>query len=800
MTLKRALRWLGVLCGGAILLLLLGVGLGWWALHASRAQLDGRRTLPGLRAAVRIERDRLGVPTIHATNRIDATRALGFLHAQERFFEMDLSRRAGAGELSELFGPVLLERDRAQRIHRPRSRARAVLADATPAEAELVKAYADGVNAGLKALTVRPPEYLAIRMTPAPWRVEDTYLVAYAMFATLHDIDGDGEYREMILRKTFPPAALALLRSPDATWSAALDDSVFPPPTIPTPEQFNLADAYLSAGKPRVLSESTGGPDHVTSRSSEHDRTFGSNNWAVNGHRSGTGAAIVANDMHLGLDVPNIWYRARLLYSDPEVGAQDVTGVTLPGTPVVVSGSNRYVAWGNTASTLDVTDLVRVEFDPANPERYRTSTGWEELEPFTEVIAVRGQTNSAMEVLETIWGPLVTKGRERFALACTLHDPGAVNLGLIEVERARHLDAALRAGNLAGTPVNNFIVGDRDGHIGYSLLGRLPNRAGFDGAVPVSWADGSRGWQGWLPLEHYPRVTDPQKGVLWSANNRTLGSAEYQALHPDPDNGARARQIRDALLGMERPTEQALWSIYRDDRALFLEPWQKLMLSTLSTGSTTNTEWRELQGFVDKWEARAAVSSQGYRLVRGFRQKVLELLFAPFRQKLPESERSVRLDNEETAQALLKVRPTHLLDPKFKTYEELLGEAVNQLLAEFRTQRVALAQATWGARNRLGIRHPISHAVPRLGRWLDMPDVPVSGDVHMPKVHAPDAGVSERLIVSPGHEESGLYNMPCGQSGHFLSPFYRTEMDAWLKVEPQPFLPGAAEHELRLVP
>src|SRR5215469_4077127 len=190
MTLKRALRWLGGFCAGVVLLVLLCAGLGWWALHASLAQLDGRRALGGLGAEVGIERDRLGVPSIYASNRLDATRALGFLHGQDRFFEMDLTRRAGAGELSELFGPVVLDRDREQRIHRPRSRARQALERATSAELELLKAYAEGVNGGLRALLVRPPEYLAIRTEPAPWRLEDTYLVAYAMFAELHDIDG----------------------------------------------------------------------------------------------------------------------------------------------------------------------------------------------------------------------------------------------------------------------------------------------------------------------------------------------------------------------------------------------------------------------------------------------------------------------------------------------------------------------------------------------------------------------------------------------------------------------------------
>jgi penicillin amidase len=160
----------------------------------------------------------------------------------------------------------------------------------------------------------------------------------------------------------------------------------------------------------------------------------------------------------------------------------------------------------------------------------------------------------------------------------------------------------------------------------------------------------------------------------------------------------------------------------------------------------------------------------------------------------------MRISNEEAAWAMLTARPAHLLNPKFGTYDRLLEEAANRLFAELKNRGIALTNATWGARNHLGIQHPLSRAVRRLGRWLDIPDVAVSGDSHMPKVHAPGFGVSERMIVSPGHEENGLFNMPCGQSGHFLSPFYRSEMDAWINIAPEPFLPGTTEHWLSLTP
>ena len=360
---------------------------------------------------------------------------------------------------------------------------------------------------------------------------------------------------------------------------------------------------------------------------------IGSNNWAVDGRRSGTGAAIVANDMHLALGVPNTWYRARLLYHDPQLGSQDVTGVTLPGTPVVVSGSNRHIAWGHTASCLNITDLVELEFDPANPLRYRTPSGWRKLEPATELVRVRNRTNVVVEVAETIWGPIITRGRSAtpWPARFTTRRPSTwAWSGGTDARR----ESALRAANLSGTPVNNFVVGDRAGHIGYSLLGRLPNRTGSTGLRLVRGPTArAAGRDGYRP-EQYPRVLDPTNGVLWTANNRTLGCPEYAVLHCDPDNGARARQIRDDLLALDHPSEQFLWSVYRDDRALFLEPWQKLMLSTLDAGSATNADWRTASRLVASWGGRAALDSQGYRLVRAFRDRTLELLFEPVNRAL----------------------------------------------------------------------------------------------------------------------------------------------------------------------
>jgi penicillin amidase len=294
---------------------------------------------------------------------------------------------------------------------------------------------------------------------------------------------------------------------------------------------------------------------------------------------------------------------------------------------------------------------------------------------------------------------------------------------------------------------------------------------------------------------------------LWTANNRVLGSADYWRLGPwTADLGARARQIRDGLLALKPAsvTEHDLLGIQLDDRALFLDRWQqRLKRVLLSPPLAERGDLDELRSLVEHWGARAAVDSVGYRLVREFRLRVARLLFEPVEDRCQQAVPDFRVwwhQQEGPLWALLEQQPRHLLNPRFENYDALLAAAVDQMVSDYRARGVALTEATWGQRNRVHVQHPISRAVPQLSRWLDIPPTPLPGDSNMPRVQSPGDGASERMVVSPGHEESGLFHMPAGQSGHFLSPFYRAGHDAWAKGEPTPFLPGPAVHRLILKP
>jgi penicillin amidase len=767
----------------------------------SLPQLDGERAVAGLETAVRIERDNLGTPTIRGANRLDVARALGFVHGQDRFFHMDLLRRSAAGELSELFGRATIGRDRSIRVHRFRSVARSVQQLAPAEDQALAEAYAAGVNAGLTSLGSKPFEYLFLRVDPVPWRAEDSILVLLAMFIQLHDASGRRESSNGVMHDLLPPKIVQFLLPAGTEWDAPLmgDPAVQPP--IPGPDVFDLRTTSLPA--PTSLLR-LGAADRE-----EPLEAPGSNNWAVAGAHSLNGRALIANDMHLGLSIPNTWYRATLIWPARSGGENWISGVTLPGTPVVSVGSNRSVAWGFTNSHGDWNDLVIVETDPADSTRYLAPSGSRPFERHRERIAVKGSQDESLEVVSTLWGPLIDKdhqGRPR-ALRWTAHDPEAVNSSLRLLEEAKTLEEALAIAQRSGIPSQNFVCADSTGRIGWTLTGKIPRRIGFDGQVPTSWADGTRRWEGWLRPEEYPRIVDPPSGRLWTANARVLsGKALAQVGDGGYVNGHRARQIRDALMEVEKATPEAMLRIQLDDRALFLARWRQVMLDALTEqASADRPKRRELKAHVENWGGHASVDSVGYRAVRTFHDILERQVFGALTARCWAADPhfdffDAARQREGPLWTLVTERPVHLLSPKFRGWDEQILAAIDATLISLTSEGSDLAKRTWGERNRSRIQHPFSRAMPALGRVLDMASEPLPGDVNMPRVQAPDRGASERLVVSPGAEDTGLFHMPGGQSGHPLSPYYRAGHDAWAHGEATPFHSNIVAHRLTLVP
>jgi penicillin amidase len=812
-------RLLRVLVVTLVMLLVAAVLGALWArgqLRGSLAQLEGTRPLPGLSSPVQVTRDALGIPTIRGASRLDVARATGFLHAQDRYFQMDLARRRAAGELSGLVGPRALALDREIRIHRFRAEAQRAVSLISAGDRALLEAYTAGVNHGLNALATPPFEYLVLGQDPAPWRVDDTFLVVLSMFVTLQDTDGSYEATLATMAAVLPSEMYAFMAPRGSEWDTPVMGEAFIRPPVPGPDVYDLRSRRtgMPPGRPRSNT------DRVDLGIGIWDLGFddgeaaavGSNNFAVSGRLTADGGALIANDMHLSIRVPNIWYRASLEWPDPSNPAEPnrVIGVTLPGVPAVVVGSNTHIAWGFTNTYADWSDIVLLDVDPARPGGYLSPHGWREFERYDEVIPVAGQADEHQEVVWTEWGPLLgpdPRGHAR-AYRWVAHAAEQLAASVTPLESARTIEEAFDEANGLGTPGQNVVVADRSGRIGWTVYGAIPRRVGIDGMLPASWSDGTTGWKGWLADAEYPRILEPADGRIWTANARVVGGEMLTKLGDGSyEIGSRAHIIRDRLFARQHFTARDLLAIQLDTSAEFLSRWHDVLLRTLTDaavkGHGDRALFREL--LAQGWSGAATPDSVGYRLTRAFRDIVSERVMAFVLSECYEADPSFDYTTvrrrDAAIFALVTEQPLHLLDPGYAAWTDLLLESVDATIEQaMRDRGGSLRDRTWSEHNDVEYRHPLSAGIPLIGRWLDMPRIDLPGDLYTPRVHWGAIAASERMVVSPGREADGIMHMPTGQSGHPLSPFYANSHAAWVNGEPTPFLPGPAAHTLTLTP
>ncbi|MGN6652807.1 penicillin acylase family protein [Trinickia sp.] len=768
------------------------------AAELSLPALDGSKPVDGLHANVDIARDAQGVPTLTGATREDVAYATGFVHAQERFFQMDLLRRSAAGTLAALLGPSLLDVDRQRRIYAFEHLADTTFSKLPASDKTILERYTAGVNAGLSALRVRPFEYLVLRTNPVPWRPQDSLLVVWSMYFELQDAQLHRDFARGWLREHTDPGALKTLLPECSEWDAPLDA-----PSIHCNEQTAQGTAP----------DWFGGPSSQSVTQAEVQVPFGtqigSNNWAISGKRTTTGSAIVANDMHLSLRLPNIWYRAALQYPSPSGAQRRIVGVTLPGAPVIVAGSNGAVAWGFTNSYGDYLDLVKLELDPQHPDRYRTPSGWARLRFRDEWLEVNGRAPSTVRVAESDLGPVWQAGDRSYAVKWIAQDDGAVNMGLLRMEAAADVQQALAVGQSAGIPAQNLVAGDTAGNIGWTIAGAMPNRnTGWGDTFPYSSTRANRGWDSLLAPHDHPSVLNPESGQLWSSNARQLAGAAYEAIGDGgADLGARGRQIRDDLAAHPVLDEAQSYAPALDDRALFMAPWRDRALHALDetaiAGHPERAKFRTL--LLERWNGCACVDSVAYRLSRAFLYSLYGELFGAADRQMHtlDSHAGFAIATPRWPVVLAHLvdqQPSNWLPKNRQTWHEVELAAIDDAIATLTAHSAALKDATWGSRNTARIAHPFVAGMPFLAHWLAAPADPLPGDGNMPRVAAPAFGQSERMVVSPGHEERGIFDMPGGQSGHPLSAYFLAGHEAWVLGQQPPLLPGPRTHLLRLTP
>jgi penicillin amidase len=744
-----------VLAGGGALYLL-----------SSLPQEDGRIAVAGPHSAVTIARDVDGVTLISAENDEDAAFGLGFAHAQDRLFQMELQRRYGAGRLAEIIGQPALSTDRQMRVLGLYRAAEASLPYLSPPVRRALDAYAAGVNA---FLTTRhgalPPEFLLLRFKPEPWRPADTLV-----WGKLMNLDLAGNYRGELLR-----ARLAR--------SVSADDLVFLYPEYPKGAPTTLAELaplYRQLPLDRMYAD-------LPSLVGLH---FASNNWVVDGAHSTSGKPLLANDPHLRFGAPGFWYLARLKTQEREIA-----GGTAPGAPFVVIGHNDRIAWGFTTTGSDVEDLFIEKLDPADPGRYLTPNGSAAFATRQETIAVRGAGPEAVTVRATRHGPVLSDALPRgtaedgtvLALQTTfLQADDRTAEALWKLNRAENWTGFRDALVDFSAPQQNIVYADIDGTIGFIAPARIPIRRSGNGWVPVPGWTGEYDWVGTVPFAELPQAVNPASGHFASANNKIVPDRYPHFLSRDWDLPNRAQRIEELLAATPIQSAETSTAMQADTLSIMARRLVPLMTRIAPADA----------------EARAAVEHLRLWDFRMNADKVEPLLFTAWLRAFARAVLFARLGDAaadywdlrpQVMEAILTERPDWCADPtqpKTKSCETRLSATLDTALGELRRDYGSDMSAwKWGRAHIARFPNPIFDRIDKLSDWLRVA-IPASGsydtldrgattvrDDNRPYEQTFGAGL--RIITDLADPKAARMIAVPGQSGNPMSRHFADLLARW---------------------
>ncbi|MFV9504790.1 MAG: penicillin acylase family protein [Oscillochloridaceae bacterium umkhey_bin13] len=759
------------------------------ALRRPLPRTAGKLSLNGLEAQATVRRDRWGIPHLRAASNDDLFAALGFVHAQDRLWQMELNRRTGHGQLAELFGPLALSSDQFMRTLGFTRLARRELDHLDDETRAPLAAYVRGVNAFLEQSRRQLPiEYNLLGIQPRPWELIDLLVWPKVMSLSLA-ANWMGELFA---------ARLAELVGPER--AAALDADYPANARVTMPTQLGEAALRMASEAARFNGVSSA--------------PQGSNAWVVAGSRSANGRPLLADDPHLGLAIPAIWYVAHL-----EGGDYHVAGATFPGFPGVVIGHNRQIAWGVTNAMTDTQDLYIEQIHPNDPDLYRWQDGWRQIETIREEIVVKGQKAVTLHdvrlthhgpIIDEVSGPAASPLRHlsdpatplALALRWTTLEPRPHTArSIFRINRAHDwasFRAALHDWDVAP---QNFVYADQHGNIGYTLAGLHPVRvAGHDGRTPVPGWDGAYEWLGCIPTDELPTQFNPAEGMIVTANHRLVGSDHPLAeqLPGEYANPYRAERIAALLAATPTHDARSFAHIHNDVRSL-----PGLALARLVTELTpTEPLEQAARDLLVAWDgnltadsaAGAVYASLRYQLLRlayheieplGLAQAGLGAFAAIPANRFLEHTLPELIARIEVAP--LPQRPDPWLGHG-QTWHAILSEALRRASTELHEQ-LGPNPAHWsyGKVHSLTLRHALGSA-PALAPLFNRGPWPMGGDLDTvnqqyvprhtaagPRYNAP----SYRQIFDPGDWDSARISIPTGQSGHPASQHYADMAAIW---------------------
>jgi penicillin amidase len=769
----------------AVLVAVLG-GLAWTYSVARSAlpQLDGTLRVSGLSGQVRVVRDSHGVPTIDAASFDDLFFAQGYVTAQDRLWQMDMMRRFAAGEISELLGKEFVKHDREQRILGLRVAARKAFEVASATNRSHFEDYTRGVNAYIESHRDRVPiEFRILGYVPRPWAPEDSTLVAAQMVKDLnHYPYRDALEREKILAKLGPELTADLYVN--SSWHDR-------PPTVARPhpdpktgdENDDQRGPATSSVSGLIAIPALANFFHPSTPDPDSRAVMGSNNWVVSGAHTVSGKPLLSNDMHLGHQMPNLWYEAHL-----RCGNLDAAGVTLPGLPYVIVGHNQRIAWGFTNIGPTVEDVYVETFNADG--KYQTPEGWKAAEHRREVIHVKGEADVVVDVELTRHGPIITElvpGETRkLALRWTLYD--GTHDPFFEVDSAQNWEQFRQAFSAFDAPGQNVVFADVDGNIGYQATGKVPVRTSGDGSLPENGADNAHEWTGYVPFDKLPSVYNPPPGIIATANSRITPDHYPYSISTGWEAPWRSARIYRVLESGKKFSAADMLVLQTDIYSEVDKIFADRFVYAVDHAKNASARVKEAAELMRGWDGRMTADSAAPTIAYRARIELSRLLLEPKLGPAPkdaEAEaaslswktyswgmQSVWLEN------VLQHQPKRWLPEAYAAYDDLLAAAVEAAVGAGDTP-AKLNSWKWGWFRPVEIQHPILGRIPVVQRWSGPGIQPQSGSGYAVKAVSRSHGPSERLTVDLSDLDQSTLNLVTGEAGNFLSPYYMDQWRAW---------------------
>jgi penicillin G amidase len=783
-----------------LILAVVAGGTAWWFAYRPLPQLDGSISLPGLQKEVTVERDNWGVPHIRASSLDDAVEAQGYVMAQDRLWQLDLMRRASRGQLSEIVGPLALKSDKQFRTFGFSRAAERDYAAMDKDSRALMEAYARGVNRFIdQHRNSLPLEFSLLKYKPQPWQPTDSLVIAGYMYQTLTNTWEGKLDRSKVESRVGADRSKELFAV-----DASMDHFVIGDPDVPNDgSQASRADpdddddddmptdTILKAAAPS--SDSVRAPEtyaditsalwppiqgYLEETQSEIRKGLGSNNWVVSGAHTATGKPILANDAHLELSIPPIWYEIHL--SAPGFNAK---GFTLPGAPLIVIGHNDHIAWGFTNNGADVQDLYIEKLNPAAPDQYLVNGKWTKAQVFDEAIRIKGQPDEHLNVVVTRHGPVVhQEGDKVYALRWTALEPGGLGNTYNWLSTARNWHEFRDIMKRVWGPGQNAVYADTEGNIGYVMAARVPIRKKGHGEIPVRGDTDDYEWTGYIPFDQLPQALNPDSGLIVTANARVVGPNYKPYLTDRWEEPYRTARIYDLLHDKIDLRPIDMLKVETDTYSFPHAFLADQMSSAAKTVQPKDPRARKLVDGLKDWNGIADADSALVSFLVMARRAALDLILEPY---LGKDTNLYAWRSTVFLQKVLTDRSAKWLPPPYKNYDELLAATADRavtMLAE-QTKSDRLKDWQWKDVNSLDMLHPLGRDG-FLKHLLSITGKPQSGTSYSVRAATKRHGPSMRFIANLANWDESILLIPAGESGQVGSSHYTDQFSYWYEGKP----------------